>query len=95
MCRPNICIEREEIDENRKNETSVAEPATPVVEVDGISEEDAVTTTDDDLVEPSSDRKSRQFSSHFRMQTCNDEGLFYTCETKYKLSNLLPSFETF
>ena len=75
-----MCIEREEIDENRKNLTSAAEPAstTEIAEEDGVS----VTTTDEDLVEPSSDRKSRQFSSHFRMQSCNDEGLFYTCETK-------------
>ena len=75
-----MCIEREEIDENRKNLTSAAEPAstTEIAEEDGVS----VTTTDEDLVEPSSDRKSRQFSSHFRMQSCNDEELFYTCETK-------------
>ena len=78
--RPNVCIEREEIDENRKNLTSATEPAatTEIADEDGAY----VTTTSEDLVEPSSERKSRQFSSHFRMQSCNDEGLFYTCETK-------------
>ena len=86
--RPNICIEREEIDESKKNNSTSANPPqqtsnTSDVIVDAGLPTDAEFVISDDGVEEIVDsRQSRQFSAHVRMSSCNDEGLSYTCETK-------------
>ena len=88
--RPNICIEREEIDEAKKNNST--SPATPTQRPATAETVDNVTLDEDELVaediskigesDLKGSRQSRQFSAHVRMSSCNDEGLSYTCETK-------------
>ena len=82
--RPNVCIEREEIDD-ASNKTSngskapVTKPADAVIVTDSASE----FVADDDIDEDGmSSRSSRQFSAHMRTSSCSDEGLTYYCETK-------------
>lgn len=83
--RPNVCIEREEIDD-ANNKTSngskapVNKPSTDAVIVtDSASEFVADADIDEDGM---SSRSSRQFSAHMRTSSCSDEGLTYYCETK-------------
>ncbi|EFX82642.1 hypothetical protein DAPPUDRAFT_302377 [Daphnia pulex] len=97
---PNICIEREEIDEAKKsNSTSPASTQRPAP----IQTEGDVTLDEDELpVEDISKigeadlgtRQSRQFSAHVRMSSCNDEGLSYSCETKIRSNGIRKIYKT-
>lgn len=88
--RPNICIEREEIDESKKS-NATSTPAQQqsnnsgvVITSEGKAPAELITEDPgDDSDEVFESRQSRQFSAHVRMSSCNDEGLSYICETKY------------
>ena len=86
--RPNICIEREEIDEAKKSNLTLPVPTqrpTTAETVDDVTlDEDELAVEDISKIGESDmgSRQSRQFSAHVRMSSCNDEGLSYTCETK-------------
>lgn len=88
LFRPNVCIEREEIDESKRNNstTNSNSTQTPITTTTGLP--GASSEIKDELVTEDSDedvvgvRESRQFSAHVRMSSCNDEGLSYICETK-------------
>lgn len=91
--RPNICIEREEIDESKKTNSTSNPPQQPANTSDTVivgAEGDApvefvIEDTGSDEVFDS--RQSRQFSAHVRMSSCHDEGLSYICETKYAIES--------
>lgn len=83
--RPNICIEREEIDESKRSNstilTSTQRPTT--TEADGIVVDDELVPENSPKDDELKTRRKRQFSAHVRMSSCNDEGISYVCETKY------------
>lgn len=97
---PNICIEREEIDEAKKsNSTSTAStqrPETIGAESDVTLDEDELGVDDISKADKTElgTRQSRQFSAHVRMSSCNDEGLSYTCETKIRSNGIRKIYKT-
>ena len=79
--RPNVCIEREEIDES-SSKTATPTTTEAITKVDQQNDDDAVIFDDSDEEDGMTSRQSRQFSAHMRTSSCSDEGITYLCETK-------------
>lgn len=96
---PNVCIERDEIDETKSNSTSKPDERDVVIvpeekrgslrrELDGEDDDD------DDDDGGFFARRARQFSAHVRMSSCNDDTLSYICETKVRSNGVRKTYKT-
>ncbi|KAI9559121.1 hypothetical protein GHT06_015910 [Daphnia sinensis] len=93
---PNICIEREEIDESKRSNstilTSTQRPTT--TEADGIVVDDELVPENSPKDDELKTRRKRQFSAHVRMSSCSDEGISYVCETKVRSNGIRKIYKT-